>query len=113
MYDPESCQETDIVFSPVSLGTEDNPISLYDIGLDYFIRMSPRRIIWFTDTYGDKYHSGAKIAGKNRKTGLRYCSICDELLSANNFVSQHMRNIHKMPTKCDSTFDIQNILLHH
>ena len=111
-YDPETFEEKDIAFSPVSLGTEDNPISIYDIGIDYFIRMSPRRIIWFIDVNGDLQHSGAKIAGKKRKTGRRYCHICDELLSANNFVSQHMRIKHKMPKKCESTFDVQNILLH-
>jgi hypothetical protein len=110
-YDPESFEEKGISFSPISFGTEWNPISIYDIGIDYFLRVSQHRVIWFIDVNGDIQHSGAKIAGLKRKTGRRYCHICDKLVSANNFVSQHMRLKHKMPKKCQSTFDVQNILL--
>lgn len=76
--------------------SEDAPIDLIDLGLDFFVR-GPRltRIIWFRDLQGEVHHSGAK-SNKQSVYGKRYCFICNALYSANNFVSQHLRHCPKL-----------------
>lgn len=76
--------------------TEDAPIDLMDLGLDFFVR-GPRltRIVWFRDLQGKVHHSGAK-PNKQGVYGKRYCSECSALFSANNFVFQHLRHCPKL-----------------
>ena len=61
--------------------------TLDDLGDDYFIRVPQTKPVCFTHE-GKLYHSGAK------NNGWRYCHLCEQLVSGNNFVSQHMRNMH-------------------
>jgi len=65
--------------------TQSNPYNLNDIGLDFFIRISLSRPIWFIDPTTDKVeHSGAK-------SGKRYCWKCKRCFSGNNFSYQHLK----------------------
>lgn len=74
------------------------PLSLDDIGHDFFMRCTPRRILWYTDPRtGRVFHSGAKRV-HGEAVGKRYCYECNLSFSANNFVSQHMRLKH--PERC-------------
>ena len=41
--------------------------------------------------------AGAKSAGAKGKPGKRYCPLCQQCFSANNFVSQHLKNLHTPP----------------
>lgn len=79
-------------------GTADDPLCLEsDLGVDFFVRLCHLgRPVWYTSPTGLVTHSGAKrIDGI---LGKRYCSVCARDISANNFVSQHMR-MH--PPECD------------
>ena len=69
--------------------TEDAPIDLELLGLDFFA-FSRTQVVWFRDLNGNVHHSGAK-AGFRGRTGKRYCHQCNTLISANNFVTQHLR----------------------
>ena len=61
--------------------------TLVDLGVDFFVRVPANRPVRFLHE-GREYHSGAKNGG------WRYCHKCAQLVSANNFVSQHMRTTH-------------------
>ena len=72
----------------------DNPILIDLLGRDFFMRHRPPRPVWYFDPNSSAIvHSGAKV-GVDGTKGVRYCSICDKLVSANNFVHQHMRRLH-------------------
>lgn len=72
----------------------DSPLSMHEIGYDFFMRKKMTQIVWYEDpSTGMIFHSAAKQ--KNDVFGRRYCCICGMSFSANNFVSQHMR---KHPT---------------
>ena len=58
-----------------------------DLGVDFFVRTPLFKPVRFVHE-GQEYHSGAKHGG------WRYCHLCAQLVSANNFVSQHMRLAH-------------------
>lgn len=76
--------------------SENAPFDLFDdLGGDFFVRVHSTKAVWFKDpSTGDIMHSGAKAAGLTRKPGKRYCPQCAQCFSANNFVSQHVRNLH-------------------
>ena len=78
--------------------TEDAPIHLELLGLDFFA-FHRTQVVWFRDLNGKVHHSGAK-AGFRGRTGKRYCHRCNTLISANNFVTQHLRT-------CVNTFVLQ------
>lgn len=68
----------------------DNPCMLEDVGDDYFTRLHRSKILYWKQSYDSKsFHSGAKR--KHDALGKRYCWVCKETISANNFVSQHLR----------------------
>jgi len=79
--------------------TEDRPFDVnVDLGADFFIRVRTTKVVWFRDpATGEVMHSGAKAAGVSKKPGKRYCPLCEHSFSANNFVSQHVRNLHTPP----------------
>lgn len=75
----------------------DAPLSLDLIGHDFFLRYRVHTPIWFVDPCtGKTEHSGAKKQkGMDYDLpGKRYCPMCGECFSANNFVSQHMHKVH-------------------
>ena len=79
--------------------TEEYPFDVVaDLGVDFFLRMRTTKVVWFVDpSSGEVMHSGAKAAGATKKPGKRYCPLCEHCFSANNFVSQHLRNLHTPP----------------
>lgn len=75
--------------------TEDKPFSIDDIGTDFFVRIKTTRLVWFVDpNTNEVVHSGAKNAGFPARPGKRYCPLCCQCFSANNFVSQHIKYQH-------------------
>jgi len=89
----------------VGAATPANPVPLDELGLDHFVRCTPRRPVWFRAPDGTVVHSGAKQRAGADAPGRRYCHLCDTLLSANNFVSQHLVQhedaLAPIPTECD------------
>lgn len=78
--------------------TELQPYTLDDLGCDFFLRVKTTKLVWFVDpSTGETVHSGAKGAGSKGKPGKRYCPQCKLCFSANNFVSQHLKNLHTPP----------------
>lgn len=78
--------------------TEERPFRMEDIGADFFVRVKTTKLVWFYDpSTGEVVHSGAKNAGKGARPGKRYCPLCCTCFSANNFVSQHIKNVHTPP----------------
>ena len=72
------------------------PIALEDLGWDFFTRRVVNFRIWFRDpSTGRAVHSGAKRGGPLHTPGRRYCHRCKVLISANNFVTQHLATVHK------------------
>lgn len=81
--------------------SRDDPHDMEDLGLEFFMHKRFNRVLWYRDPVsGAVHHSGAKPYGDDDIPGRRYCAICRDSFSANNFVSQHMRNLHK--EKADS-----------
>jgi len=78
---------------------EDSPYDVKaELGEDFFLRVRTTKVLWFRDpASGDVVHSGAKAAGASQKLGKRYCPLCEQCFSANNFVSQHVKNVHTPP----------------
>merc|ERR1719240_2080330 len=71
------------------------PFHIEDIGADFFMRIRTTKLVWYVDpTTGEVVHSGAKNAGARARPGKRYCPLCCQCFSANNFVSQHLKNLH-------------------
>ena len=95
--DMNAHRDSDLYFIHHELITSPmQPIEMEDLGVDYFVRMNSTKILWYVDPHTrNVYHSGAK-ADKDCRLGKRYCSFCHKSFSANNFVSQHMRNLHSM-----------------
>ena len=78
--------------------TEEQPFTLDDLGVDFFLRVKTTKLVWFVDpASGETVHSGAKGAGSKGKPGKRYCPMCQQCFSANDFVSQHLKNLHTPP----------------
>lgn len=79
--------------------TEEFPYDVHaDLGDDFFLRMRTTKVVWFRDpATNEVVHSGAKAAGNSKKLGKRYCPLCHQCFSANNFVSQHVKNMHTPP----------------
>lgn len=92
--------------------TFDRPIPIDLLGIDFFLRHRVNSIIWYIDPLtGSVVHSGSKSI-KNIKSGakskrrsksikdigpgVKFCSLCSCTVSANNFVSQHMRRVHSL-----------------
>lgn len=78
----------------VSGSTAEDPLMMEDVGLDFFLRITPTHPVWFVDpfTHAVRY-SGTKM-GSNGTAGVRFCSVCSKCVSANNFVSQHLSRVH-------------------
>jgi len=92
---------------PNGISTEDCPFSMDDLGIDFFIRthLTERAIFWYrSPKTGQVCNSAAKAAGngarrrggdtadadaKLRPAGVRYCHLCNNCFSANNFTGQH------------------------
>ena len=75
--------------------SKSNPLSLDEIGVDYFTRIAYPRPLWFIDpTTGEPASSRTKAGKSGRAAGLRFCNLCNKCLSANNFVSQHLKRKH-------------------
>jgi len=77
--------------------TEERPFDIKtDLGADYFLRVRSSKVVWFRHpSTGEVLHSGAKAAGSAKKLGKRFCPLCEQCFSANNFVSQHLKNMHR------------------
>ncbi len=112
-HDPESGNIlTKFCFVPSEYGTFTRPIRLtYDIGIDYFTRLSPPFIVWYVHEDDEEpLHSGSKCVAETGLPGKRYCNICQTSSSANNFKSQHMRS-HMRRRVCETTSDVEVALL--
>jgi len=79
--------------------TEECPYDVHaDLGEDFFLRVRTTKVIWYKDpSSGEVVHSGAKASGNSKRLGKRYCPLCRQCYSANNFVSQHVKNMHTPP----------------
>lgn len=79
--------------------SRESPCNLFvHLGVDFFFRMCPLpRPVWYTSPSGCVTHSGSKKIDEYR--GTRWCPYCTRDISANNFVSQHMRLCHPMCTE--------------
>jgi len=81
--------------------TEQQPFLLEELGTDFFFRVQPksRRVMWFVDPQsGAVVHSAAKACGSDggrAMPGRRWCHICQKCVSANNFHSQHLAQLHR------------------
>lgn len=70
------------------------PLTMDELGIDFFIRRLGTKIVWYVDPISYKvHHSGAK-ENDDGCAGKRFCPFCMRSFSANNFVSQHMRVKH-------------------
>lgn len=90
-----------VCLPPSPANSDVAPLSLADLGPDYFVRsavapavrVTPRPL-WYVDPPTDAvFHSGAK------SSGMRYCHLCDRSTTSKNFVNQHLRNCHGIVTK--------------
>ena len=82
-------------FSVHGASSKDDPFSMQELGLDFFICAKRHPVVWFRDPQSGKiFHSAAKTSAvAHRNTpGNRYCPICHKCFSANNFKSQHLRS---------------------
>lgn len=77
-------------FKNLRLGSSDKPVPLGHLGEDFFLHSISKKPVWFTVDKNDTttFHSGSKRM--KGTTGVRFCSICRKMSSANNFVSQHL-----------------------
>ena len=78
--------------------TVEQPFEMVDLGADFFFRAQiRRRVIWYRCPRADEvFHSGAKGGGDRRdRPGKRFCPLCQNSFSANNFKSQHVANLHR------------------
>lgn len=82
----------------LSKTSKKRPLSMDDIGLDFFTTWMCSRGFWVRDpTTRQVVFSGAKGFKGDMSTGRRYCPFPEckgKAFSANNFVSQHMKNVH-------------------
>lgn len=79
--------------------TYERPLSLLDIGVDFFVRCKPRPPIWFVDpTTGRPTHSAC--TAPDGSSGRLFCSLCWKSTLAKNFASQHMRKVHPSASVC-------------
>lgn len=84
----------------------DEPVALEDLGDDFFMSAQLTTVVWWINPITQEVeHSGAKE--KHGKMGKRWCCICNQAFSANNFKTQHLR-IHKNGTKLDAD-DLSNV----
>ena len=100
-----------IISFEFKLSAEENgPFLLEDLGVDFFSRKTLSHVIQFINpNTGEIEHSGAKE--KYGKRGKRYCFICNNCISANNFVSQHSKK-HKVCGKICKTYnDVLTVLM--
>lgn len=74
--------------------TPATPIPIDLLGRDFFLRHRATTVIWYVDPGGAVVHSGSKCMASGRGPGVRYCALCNESFSANNFVYQHVRKKH-------------------
>lgn len=96
LYDGGEWKCTDLRFVHRPLQTSrENPITLDELGFDYFLRHKPTKPIWFVDPItGETVHSGSKRMRYDEAPGVRYCPLCRCCISSNNYVTQHMRILH-------------------
>jgi hypothetical protein len=97
---------SDLYFYMDNYGTEEEPLLLEDVGMDVFVRLRFSRRLWFVDPTTEKtVHSGAKIAS-NGRPGVRYCWLCRECFSGNNFISQHWKVHETTKKECETCLDV-------
>ena len=96
--------------------SRDCPVTLEELGFDYFLRHKQTKPIWFVHPItGDTVHSGSKRTRSVESPGIRYCSLCKCCVSSNNFITQHLRNQHPeqpMPGELGSDFILRLIKAH-
>ena len=73
--------------------SKEEPLTIEQLGKYYFFKKNIPIVYWINPISGEINHSGAKV-GKNNKPGKRWCPYCCKAFSANNFQSQHIRNLH-------------------
>lgn len=90
------CDINGIVISPFYLRTDlkststKAPLHMSDIGETFFMQLRITPVFWYKEPFSRQvWHTGAKR--KKSRMGKRWCSICRQSISANNFASQHMR----------------------
>jgi hypothetical protein len=72
-----------------------NPMSMLELGIDFFVSIKVSRPVWFICPMTNRvWHSGTKKDKETLQPGKRYCHMCMECFSANNFVSQHLKTMH-------------------
>lgn len=75
----------------------DNPIdNIEDLGRDVFVRRAPLAFpVFYRSPHSQRIvHSGSRRATPLATCGVRYCSLCDEDVDADNFCLVHMRCVH-------------------
>lgn len=85
------------VLADLEGSTPERPLSLLDIGVDFFLRCRTPQPIWFIDPMsGEAVHSGANapLHSKDESPGRRFCSLCCNCTLAKNFSSQHLKKVH-------------------
>ena len=88
------CADIRFTHQPLQTSRE-NPITLDELGFDYFLRHKPTKPIWFVNPITtETVHSGSKRMRDDEAPGVRYCPLCQCCISSNNFVTQHMRILH-------------------
>ena len=93
VYKHEWCP-AGISIAHTGTSSPDSPACLEnDLGVDLFFRFCRlSHPVWYRSPSGLVSHSGAKRM--NNVLGKRWCHRCQSDLSANNYVSQHMRLTH-------------------
>jgi hypothetical protein len=106
-----STTQSNIYFYMNWYGSCSQPLDLEnDVGLDVFVRLRLPKPIWYINPVThEKVHSGAKYL--NGKLGRRYCWICNCSVSANNFVSQHLKQVHRPVDVCYNVLDVVNCII--
>ena len=90
------------------------PHALSHLGEDYFfshhVSAKHTRVVWWRDPATRRvHHSGAKPRGAYGP-GKRYCFMCRQGFSANNFTSQHCETVHPL---CRTSVEVLDAILRY
>lgn len=104
-------EETTLSFEHYGLVTShDHPARMRDLGEDLFVYRRHMRIFWYVDPVtGETHHSGAKTDPTYHVYGKRYCPFCRKSMSANNFVTQHLPQMHRIAPPSEDCDGLQEV----
>lgn len=85
------------------------PFMIEDLGEDFFLRTKMSTVVqWIHPITGVVTLSGAK----GNPPGKKWCPFCQQAFSANNFSSQHMKNVHRTLPTIHTVRDVQHVIVH-